>query len=42
MLGLEQSGMRPVLFSVSAQGSASARYVDEETGQITITAVYEQ
>jgi hypothetical protein len=29
------------MFSVSAQGSASARYVDQE-GQVTITAVYVQ
>jgi hypothetical protein len=41
-LGIEQSGLEPVMFSVSTQGSASARYVDEETGQVTITAAYVQ
>ena len=33
---------RPVAVSVSAQGSASARYVDADTGQMTITSVYVQ
>jgi len=41
-LGIEQGGLEPVMFSVSAQGSASARYVDQDTGQVTITAVYVQ
>ena len=41
-LGIEQSGLQPVMFSVSAQGSASARYIDQDTGQVTITAVYVQ
>ncbi len=41
-LGIEQSGLEPVMFSVSTQGSASARYVDQETGQVTITATYVQ
>jgi len=41
-LGIDQSGLRPVLFSVSTQGSASARYVDQDTGQVTITATYVQ
>jgi anti-sigma factor RsiW len=41
-MGMEQSGLQPVMFSVSAQGSASARYVDQDTGQVTITAVYVQ
>jgi hypothetical protein len=41
-LGIEQNGLQPVMFSVSAQGSASARYVDQDTGQVTITAVYVQ
>jgi hypothetical protein len=40
-LGIEQSGLQPVMFSVSTQGSASARYVDD-TGQVTITAAYVQ
>ena len=41
-LGIEQSGLEPVMFSVSTQGSASARYVDQDTGQVTITATYVQ
>ena len=40
-LGIDQSGLEPVMFSVSTQGSASARYVDH-TGQVTITATYVQ
>jgi hypothetical protein len=40
-LGIEQSGLQPVMFSVSTQGSASARYVDD-AGQVTITAAYVQ
>lgn len=41
-LGIEQSGLQPVMFSVSTQGTASARYVDQDTGQVTITAAYVQ
>ncbi len=41
-LGIEQTGLTPVTFSVSAQGSASARYVDDDTGQVTVTTVYVQ
>jgi hypothetical protein len=41
-MGIEQSGLVPVMFSVSTQGSASARYVDQDTGQVTITAAYVQ
>jgi hypothetical protein len=41
-LGIEESGLTPVTFSVSAQGSASARYVDDDTGQVTIATVYVQ
>jgi hypothetical protein len=37
-----QGGLEPVMFSVSTQGSASARYVDQDTGQVTITAAYVQ
>lgn len=33
---------RPVAISVSMQGSASARYVNADTGQMTITSVYGQ
>jgi hypothetical protein len=31
---------RPVVVSVSVQGSASAHYVDNDTGQVTVTSVY--
>ncbi|HEY2845335.1 MAG TPA: hypothetical protein VGJ09_16850 [Bryobacteraceae bacterium] len=41
-LGIEQRGLQPVMYSISTQGSASARYVDQDTGQVTITAVYVQ
>ena len=41
-LRIEQRGLEPVMFSVSTQGSASARYVDQDTGQVTITATYVQ
>ncbi|MCU1338469.1 MAG: anti-ECFsigma factor, ChrR [Bryobacterales bacterium] len=41
-LEIEQGGLHPVMFSVSAQGSASARYIDQDTGQVTVTAVYVQ
>ena len=41
-MGIEQNGLHPVMYSVSTQGSASARYVDQDTGQVTITAVYDQ
>ena len=40
-LGVSQ-GSTPVAVSVSVQGSASARYVNADTGQITITSVYAQ
>jgi hypothetical protein len=39
-LGIEQTGLTPVTFSVNTQGSGSARYVDDDTGQVTITSVY--
>lgn len=41
-LGVSQGTARPLAVSVSVQGSASARYVDADTGQITITSVYVQ
>jgi hypothetical protein len=41
-MGIEQRGLEPVMFSVSTQGTASARYVDQDTGQVTITATYVQ
>src|SRR5258708_466599 len=39
-LGVSQDGLRPVTVSVSVQGSASAHYVDTDTGQVTVTSVY--
>jgi hypothetical protein len=39
---IDQGGLEPVMYSVSTQGSASARYVDQDTGQVTITAAYVQ
>lgn len=41
-MGMDQGGLEPVMYSVSTQGSASARYVDQNTGQVTITATYVQ
>jgi hypothetical protein len=41
-LKISQGALRPVAVSVSALGSASARYVDADTGQVTITSVYVQ
>ena len=41
-LGVSQGASRPLAVSVNAQGSASARYVDADTGQMTITSVYVQ
>ena len=41
-LGVSQGTAPPLAVSVSVQGSASARYVDADTGQITITSVYVQ
>lgn len=41
-LGVNQGGLQPVAVSLDAQGSASARYVDTDTGQVTITSVYVQ
>ncbi len=42
VLGLMQRGSRPVSVTLSVQGSARARYVDSDTGQVTITSVYAQ
>ena len=39
-LGISQSGVRPNAFSLSVEGSASAHYVDADTGQVTVTSVY--
>ena len=41
-LAVSQGTAQPVAVSVSMQGSASARYVDTDTGQVTITSVYVQ
>jgi hypothetical protein len=41
-LGMSQGQERPVNVTLSVQGSARARYVDADTGQITITGVYAQ
>jgi hypothetical protein len=41
-LGVSQGATRPLTVSVNVQGSASARYVDADTGQMTITSVYVQ
>ena len=41
-LGVSQGEARPLTVSLNVQGSASARYVDADTGQITITSVYTQ
>jgi len=41
-LGMSQGQQRPVNVTLSVQGSARARYVDADTGQITITGVYAQ
>jgi hypothetical protein len=38
-LGISQGSAPPLSVSVSVQGSASARYIDTETGQVTITSV---
>jgi hypothetical protein len=41
-LGVSTSDAQPIATSVSFGGSASARYVDDDTGQVTITTVYVQ
>ena len=41
-LGVSQDAAQLVNVSVSTQGSASANYVDQDTGQVTITSVYAQ
>jgi hypothetical protein len=41
-LGVSSNGTQPVATSVSFGGSASARYVDDDTGQVTIATVYVQ
>lgn len=39
-LTLMQTGSKPSLVSASTQGSVRARYIDADTGQVTITNVY--
>jgi hypothetical protein len=41
-VSIPQAASRPVAITVSAPGSASARYVDDDTGQMTISSVYVQ
>jgi|SRR5579862_3122808 len=41
-MGMAQSGSRLMTVSVSMQGSASTRYIDPDTEQVTITSVYVQ
>jgi hypothetical protein len=41
-LGMSQGQERPVSVTLSVQGSARARYIDADTGQVTITGVYAQ
>lgn len=41
-LGISEGNAPPLAVSVSMPGSASARYVDSDTGQVTITSVYAQ
>ena len=41
-LGMSQGQARPISVTLSVQGSARARYIDADTGQVTITGVYAQ
>ena len=41
-LTLKHSGIEPVMVSVSLEGSMASRYVDDETGMVTINNVYVQ
>ncbi|MEQ1886994.1 MAG: hypothetical protein ABL967_18170 [Bryobacteraceae bacterium] len=41
-LGVFRQGVRPATVSLSLQGTARARYIDSDTGQVTITSVYAQ
>jgi hypothetical protein len=42
MLTLLHPGATDVTVSVNGAGSVGARYVDDETGQVTIASVYGQ
>lgn len=41
-MGISWADVEPVTATVSLQGSASAQWVDQDTGQVTITTVYVQ
>lgn len=41
-LGVAQDSAQLMTVSVSTQGSASAHYVNQDTGQVTVTSVYAQ
>ena len=42
MLGLMNGGAQKVVYTLDAQGSIGARYIDPETGSVTINTVYAQ
>jgi anti-sigma factor RsiW len=42
MLGLMNGGAQKVVYTLDAQGSMGARYIDPETGSVTINTVYAQ
>lgn len=42
MLGLMNGGAQKVTYTLDAQGSMGARYIDPETGSVTINTVYAQ
>ena len=41
-MGVFRQGVTPITVTLSLQGTARARYVDSDTGQVTITSVYAQ
>jgi hypothetical protein len=42
MLGLMNGGAQKAVYHFDAQGSMGARYIDPETGSVTINTVYAQ
>ena len=42
MLGLMNGGAQKAAYTLDAQGSMGARYIDPETGSVTINTVYAQ
>jgi hypothetical protein len=42
MLGLMNGGVQRVTYTLDAQGAMGARYIDPETGSVTINTVYAQ